>query len=156
MLVADEPTTALDVTVQAEILDLLRSLQEATGMAVMIVSHDCGVIADVCDRVAVMYAGQVVELAEVGSLFARPMHPYSAALLAANPHRASQIPLPAIPGRVPVPALWPVSCRFADRCPHREDACTAVAVTLHTVAPARFSRCLRPERAEVVREPARV
>lgn len=156
LLIADEPTTALDVTVQAEILDLLRSLQEATGMAIMIVSHDCGVIADVCDRVAVMYAGQVVELAEVGELFDKPMHPYTAALLAANPHRATQIPLPAIPGRVPVPALWPVSCRFADRCPHREDACTTAAVALHPVALGRVSRCLRPERAEAVREPARV
>lgn len=152
LLIADEPTTALDVTVQAEILDLLRSLQETSGMAVMIVSHDCGVIADACDRVAVMYAGQVVELADVDELFARPMHPYSAALLAANPHRAVEIPLPAIPGRVPVPALWPVSCRFADRCPYREEACTAGAIMLRPVAPERMARCLRPELASAIRE----
>jgi len=156
LLIADEPTTALDVTVQAEILDLLRSLRESTGMAVMIVSHDCGVIADVCDRVAVMYAGQVVELADVEQLFARPMHPYSAALLAANPHGTTTLPLPSIPGRVPIPSQWPVSCRFADRCPHRTDACTSAAISLQPVGDDRVSRCVHPEQASKILETADV
>ncbi|MCZ0985522.1 dipeptide/oligopeptide/nickel ABC transporter permease/ATP-binding protein [Streptomyces diastatochromogenes] len=106
LLIADEPTTALDVTVQAEILTLLRNLQADTGMAVLIVTHDWGVVADLCHRAVVMYAGQVVEAADVEEMFARPLHPYTAGLLAANPHRAREgEPLPTIPGRSPPPRL---------------------------------------------------
>jgi peptide/nickel transport system permease protein len=127
LLIADEPTTALDVTVQAEILSLLRSLVGARGLSVILVSHDLGVIADLCDEVAVMYAGQVVESGTVASVLARPTHPYTAALLGANPHVAEGLPvperLPSIPGTVPAPADWPAGCRFAGRCSLATDAC---------------------------------
>ena len=127
LLVADEPTTALDVTVQAEILSLLRSLVQARGLSVIIVSHDLGVIADLCDEVAVMYAGQVVESGTVAEVLSQPAHPYTAALLGANPHVAEGLPvpqrLPAIPGTVPAPPDWPSGCRFAARCPLATGAC---------------------------------
>jgi peptide/nickel transport system permease protein len=127
LLIADEPTTALDVTVQAEILSLLRSLVQARGLSVILVSHDLGVIADLCDEVAVMYAGQVVESGTVADVLGRPTHPYTAALLGANPHVADGLPvperLPSIPGTVPAPADWPAGCRFAGRCSLATDAC---------------------------------
>jgi len=127
LLIADEPTTALDVTVQAEILSLLRSLVETRGLSVLIVSHDLGVVADLCDDVAVMYAGQVVESGTVAEVLGQPVHPYTAALLAANPHVAEGLPvpgrLPSIPGTVPAPADWPSGCRFAGRCPLATEAC---------------------------------
>lgn len=142
LLIADEPTTALDVTVQSEILGLLRSLRERTGMAVLIVTHDWGVVADLCHRATVMYAGQVVEQAEVAEMFARPLHPYTAGLLAANPHRAAGERLPTIPGSVPAPADWPHGCRFAARCPRATDACAAAPVELSEPAPDRRTRCV--------------
>jgi peptide/nickel transport system permease protein len=127
LLIADEPTTALDVTVQAEILSLLRSLVQARGLSVILVSHDLGVIADLCDEVAVMYAGQVVESGTVTGVLGGPTHPYTAALLGANPHVADGLPvperLPSIPGTVPAPADWPAGCRFAGRCSLATDAC---------------------------------
>jgi peptide/nickel transport system permease protein len=127
LLIADEPTTALDVTVQAEILDLLRSLVEETGVAVIIVSHDIGVIADICDEVAVMYAGHIVEQGTAVAVLEDPWHPYTTALLAANPHLAAdqQVPerLVTIPGQVPAPGSWPAGCRFAPRCPFAEQRC---------------------------------
>ena len=127
LLIADEPTTALDVTVQAEILSLLRSLVQARGLSVILVSHDLGVIADLCDEVAVMYAGQVVESGTVTGVLGRPTHPYTAALLGANPHVADGLPvperLPSIPGTVPAPADWSAGCRFAGRCSLATDAC---------------------------------
>jgi peptide/nickel transport system permease protein len=135
LLIADEPTTALDVTVQAEILSLLRSLVTTTGLSVLIVSHDLGVIADLCDDVAVMYAGQVVEAGTVSDVLGQPSHPYTAALLGANPHVAEGLPvpdrLPSIPGTVPTPADWPSGCRFAGRCALATEACAQpVPVTL--------------------------
>jgi peptide/nickel transport system permease protein len=127
LLIADEPTTALDVTVQAEILSLLRSLVQARGLSVIIVSHDLGVVADLCDEVAVMYAGQVVESGTVADVLGRPTHPYTAALLGANPHVAEGLPvperLPSIPGTVPAPADWPAGCRFAGRCALATEEC---------------------------------
>ncbi|OXY95070.1 hypothetical protein BEK98_18250 [Streptomyces diastatochromogenes] len=145
LLIADEPTTALDVTVQAEILTLLRNLQADTGMAVLIVTHDWGVVADLCHRAVVMYAGQVVEAADVEEMFARPLHPYTAGLLAANPHRAREgEPLPTIPGTVPAPRDWPSGCRFAARCELADDRC-AEPVTLTEPAPDRLSRCVRSQ-----------
>ncbi|SOE07513.1 dipeptide/oligopeptide/nickel ABC transporter permease/ATP-binding protein [Streptomyces sp. Ag109_G2-15] len=145
LLIADEPTTALDVTVQAEILTLLRSLQADTGMAVLIVTHDWGVVADLCHRAVVMYAGQVVEAADVAEMFAQPLHPYTAGLLAANPHRAREgEPLPTIPGTVPAPRDWPSGCRFAARCELADDRCTE-PVTLTVPAPDRLSRCVRSQ-----------
>jgi peptide/nickel transport system ATP-binding protein len=132
LLIADEPTTALDVTIQAQILELMRSLQHEFGMAILFVTHDLGVVADICDRVAVMYAGQVVEQESVSDLFARPRHPYTAALLASMPQLAQRgSTLRVIPGQVPRPEDFPVGCRFAPRCEHRADVCIAGPVALH-------------------------
>src|SRR6202011_3806520 len=126
LLIADEPTTALDVTIQAQILELMRSLQHEFGMAILFVTHDLGVVADICDRVAVMYAGQVVEQESVADLFARPRHPYTAALLASMPQLAQRgSTLRVIPGQVPRPEDFPIGCRFAARCRYRADACIA-------------------------------
>ncbi|HTR94499.1 MAG TPA: dipeptide/oligopeptide/nickel ABC transporter permease/ATP-binding protein [Trebonia sp.] len=129
LLVADEPTTALDVTVQAEILSLLRSLVAARGLSVIIVSHDLGVIADLADEVAVMYAGQIVESGTVASVLSQPSHPYTTALLGANPHVAEGLPVPerlaSIPGTVPAAADWTTGCRFASRCALATEACAA-------------------------------
>ncbi len=145
LLIADEPTTALDVTIQAEILDLLRSLQRRLGMSMIFVTHDLGVVADVCDRVVVLYAGQVVEQAPVEELFRSPRHPYTRALLKAMPQVAGAGErLTAIPGVVPLPSALPAGCRFGPRCPHQEAVCDVpVALTgrplLHEV------RCVRAE-----------
>ncbi len=118
VLIADEPTTALDVTVQAQILELLGALRESRGMGLLLVTHDLGLVAGHADRVAVMYAGRIVEEASVAGLFARPAHPYTRALLAAVP-RVDGPPTPPapIPGSVPDPSAWPAGCRFHPRCP---------------------------------------
>ncbi|GAA3107375.1 dipeptide/oligopeptide/nickel ABC transporter permease/ATP-binding protein [Streptosporangium carneum] len=146
LLIADEPTTALDVSVQKEILTLLHTLQRRTGIAVLIVTHDWGVVATLCHRSLVMYAGQVVEQADVEPMFVRPLHPYTAGLLAANPHQAvSGHPLVTIPGAVPPPRDWPVGCRFAARCPHAADDCRAAPVALVQPEQARLTRCLHFE-----------
>lgn len=127
LLVADEPTTALDVTVQAEILSLLRSLVKETGMSVVMVTHDLGVVADLCDQVAVMYAGEVVENGRTDSILDNPRHPYTLALLAADPHANHVADMPerlaTISGQVPQPKDWPSTCRFAARCQFAGSAC---------------------------------
>lgn len=125
LLIADEPTTALDVTVQAQILDLIDRLRREEGMAVLLVTHDMGVAADLADRVIVMYAGQVVEDAAPRDIFARPAHPYTAGLLASIPPMIGERParLPAIPGSVPDPSALPSGCSFHPRCPRAIDAC---------------------------------
>jgi peptide/nickel transport system permease protein len=146
LLIADEPTTALDVTVQAEILALLRELRERRGMAVLLVGHDWGVVADSCDRVVVMYAGEVVERADVFGIFERPIHPYTQALLATDPHHAGEgMRLPTIPGAVPSPGQWPRGCRFYPRCTYGTDECAADPVALVEPLPARETRCLHAE-----------
>jgi len=153
VLIADEPTTALDVTIQGEILDLLRLLQKETGMAVVLITHDLGVVADLCDRVAVMYAGEIVELGEVGGIFERPAHPYTRALLASNPIASRRgAPLPVIAGTVPSPADWPVGCHFAARCPYRIAACNERPVPLETMVEAALHqvRCIRAGDLEAV------
>ena len=128
VLVADEPTTALDVTVQAEILSLLRALVRDTGLSVVLVSHDLGVVADICDDVAVMYAGQVVESGAAAAVLDEAAHPYTMALLGANPHVAAGEPVPlrlaSIAGTVPAPGSWPTGCRFASRCRFAQEKCT--------------------------------
>jgi peptide/nickel transport system permease protein len=128
LLVADEPTTALDVTIQAEILSLLRALVQDTGLSVIVVSHDLGVVADLCDDVAVMYAGQIVESGSAADVLERPRHPYTAALLGANPHVPEDTPVPgrlvSIPGAVPAPGHWPGGCRFASRCAFATEECS--------------------------------
>jgi len=128
VLIADEPTTALDVTIQAGILDVLRNLRERLGTSIVLITHDLGVVADLADRVAVMYAGRIVETAGVDDLFARPQHPYTAGLLAASPaagRHAGTHRLSEIPGLVPALATQPDACTFADRCPRAIDPCTA-------------------------------
>jgi peptide/nickel transport system permease protein len=146
VLVADEPTTALDPTIQAEILDLLRSLQETLGLALVLVTHDLGVVADIGDVAAVMYAGQVVELARVEELLVAPRHPYSQGLLDAMPEDAMRgEPLPTVPGMVPLPKDWPASCRFAARCPLAVDSCRQGPVPLLVVGDDRSSRCIRTD-----------
>ena len=125
LLVADEPTTALDVTIQAGVLDLLRTLRTEIGMAVLLITHDLGVVADIADRVVVMYAGRTVEQASATALFAAPSHPYTRGLLDAVPNPARHLDggLREIPGRVPVLAESPGSCTFADRCPYADEVC---------------------------------
>jgi peptide/nickel transport system permease protein len=146
LLIADEPTTALDVTVQAEILGLLRDLQRRLGMAVLLITHDWGVLADMCERTVVMYAGEVVEYASVDELYVHPRHPYTTALLAANPHLARPgEPLPSIPGTVPSPGHWPVGCHFRARCPLAEPRCGDNEIPLVRLADAHLSRCVRAE-----------
>ena len=145
LLIADEPTTALDVTVQAQILELIRQLRDELGMAVMFVTHDLGVVQDLCDRVAVMYAGQVVELTSVAELFASPQHPYTAGLLQSRPAVGAALDkLPSIPGVVPSPAAMPAGCRFQDRCPYTLDHCRTEPVPLTELDRGRHAvRCVR-------------
>ncbi len=143
LLIADEPTTALDVTMQAEILDLMRSLQSELEMAIIFVTHDLGVVADICDRVAVMYAGQVVEQATVDEVFGAPKHPYTQALLRAMPQGAQPGErLPSIPGVVPLPGTHSAGCRFAARCEHRQPECDASPIQLTDLPDEATVRCV--------------
>lgn len=146
LLVADEPTTALDVTVQAGILDVLRILSAETGTAVLLITHDLGVVADIADRVVVMYAGRVIEEAWVDDLFARPRHPYTRGLLDAvpNPARRADGGLQEIPGRVPVLASSPDACTFADRCPRADGTCRAHRPELAADPDGHPVRCWHP------------
>lgn len=123
LLIADEPTTALDVTIQAQILDLLRDLRDQTGAGLLFITHDLGVVAELCDRVAVMYAGSIVEEASVRELFRCPRHPYTRGLLQSLPRVGARARLKPISGRPPDLVEWPEGCAFADRCPHRFSAC---------------------------------
>ena len=151
LLIADEPTTALDVTIQAQILDLLRGLRRETGTAIILITHDLGVVAEMADDVAVMYAGQIVERAPVASLFARPEHPYTVGLLGSIPRLDEKRErLPSIEGRVPDMTRPPAGCRFAARCPFVEAACRATMPELVEVAPGHLSRCRRAPLAQVL------
>ena len=144
LLVADEPTTALDATIQAQILDLLRRLQAETGMALVLISHDLGVVADMCSRVGVMYGGRIIEEAETGALFDRPAHPYTKGLLAALPDMVGpRRRLSAIAGGVPEPWNFPPGCAFAPRCPIAIAACDAAAPAARDLAPGHRAACLR-------------
>jgi oligopeptide/dipeptide ABC transporter ATP-binding protein len=133
LLVADEPTTALDVTTQAQVLEQIRELQNEFRMAVILVTHDLGVVAETCQRALVMYCGSVVEAGSTEQLFAQPRHPYTAGLLASIPRiRAERITeLPVIPGRVPDPGTLPAGCRFAARCSHVQPLCHRERPLLH-------------------------
>ncbi len=144
LLIADEPTTALDVTVQAQVLDLLRHLQDELGMAVLFVTHNLGVVADLCDRVTVMYAGRIAETATVDALFAEPRHPYTEGLLQSMPQLGERGQrLPSIPGTPPMPWMMPAGCRFHPRCPYAETACEAEHVPLVDVDTSHQTRCRR-------------
>ena len=144
LLIADEPTTALDVTVQAQILDLLRRLQRETGMALILITHDLGVVAEMADEVAVMYAGRVVERAPVARLFAEPQHPYTIGLLGAVPRLdAPAESLAVIDGMVPSPLARPAGCRFHPRCPFAVDSCRAESPPLAALEPGHEAACWR-------------
>jgi oligopeptide transport system ATP-binding protein len=148
VLIADEPTTALDVTIQAQILELIRSLQQETGMSVIFITHNLGVVAEVADRVLVMYAGQVVEHAPVATLLSRPLMPYSAGLISSVPRlddvRRRGGRLAAIPGNVPDPRTRPHGCTFHPRCVHaRPDPCEAARPRLEEAQAEHTVRCAR-------------
>jgi oligopeptide/dipeptide ABC transporter ATP-binding protein len=144
ILIADEPTTALDVTIQAQILELLEQLQREMGMAVLLITHDLGVVAETDDRLAVMYAGQVVEYGEVPEAFRRPRHPYTAGLLASLPKLgAATDRLRVIPGHVPDPARFPSGCRFHPRCPIAQSRCRERVPALEPAADGHRARCWR-------------
>ena len=145
LLIADEPTTALDVTVQAQILELLAGLRRRLGLAMLFVSHDLAVVRRVSHRVAVLYAGRIVERAEVGEIFKRPAHPYTRGLLASIPTLKTDRdqPLRAIEGTVPSPGALPAGCSFAPRCPLCIPECQAVMPELVEVEPGHWARCIR-------------
>lgn len=144
VLIADEPTTALDVTIQAQILELMRTLQQETGTAIVLITHDLGVVAEVADEVLVMYAGRVVERAPVHALFDMPQHPYTIGLLGAIPRLdLEQTRLVSIEGQVPSPAQPLSGCSFAPRCPFAQPACSNQVPALREVGKAHFSACLR-------------
>jgi oligopeptide/dipeptide ABC transporter ATP-binding protein len=142
LLIADEPTTALDVTIQAQILELLRSLQREFGMSILLITHDLGVVAEMCERVAVMYAGRIVEQAPVETLFANPQHPYTIGLMNAIPRSDLEGSAPQpIEGSPPDMASPPSGCRFHPRCPHRQEICFTVDPALRELAADHRSGC---------------
>jgi oligopeptide/dipeptide ABC transporter ATP-binding protein len=146
LVIADEPTTALDVTIQAQILELLARLRRELGMALVLITHDLGVVAETCDRVLVMYAGHVVEQAPATALFAQPRHPYTAGLLASRRPKGDGRHLQEIPGLVPRLDQLPPGCRFADRCPRVQERCRKEAPPLDVIEPGRLVRCFYPLR----------
>lgn len=140
LLIADEPTTALDVTIQAQILDLIKGLREQNEMSIVLITHDLGVIAEMCDRVLVMYAGQVIELADVRTLLRTPKHPYTQGLIRSIPQKSKGAKrLLTIPGSVPMPGEWPQGCRFAPRCDQALPKCKEESPPLRQVD--EFSQC---------------
>jgi len=145
LLIADEPTTALDVTIQAQILDLMLSLQRELGMAIVLITHDLGVIAQVCDDVVVMYAGQVAEQGTVEAIFRRPMHPYTRGLLASVPRLTTlrKSRLPTIEGAVPGLNEMPAGCRYQNRCPYAEPRCGAARPPLEAIDDTHAVSCIR-------------
>lgn len=150
LLIADEPTTALDVTIQAQILELLRELQASMGMAILLITHDFGVVAEIADDVAVMYAGKVVERGPAAAVLAQPRHPYAEALLRSVPvlGMSKDVPLRVIPGHVPSPLAWPAGCRFEPRCEHAFERCLDQPPHFVSLEPERSAACW-------LRDPAR-
>ncbi|AIY42146.1 Oligopeptide transport system permease protein OppB [Collimonas arenae] len=146
VLICDEPTTALDVTIQAQILDLMRQLKQEQGTSILMITHDLGVVAEMCERVVVMYAGQVVEQSSVHELFDAPAHPYTRALMRARPALDAKPgqPLNAIPGSVPLPGTAGAGCRFAARCTKADDLCRSKMPELAAVTPGHLVRCWHP------------
>ena len=153
LLIADEPTTALDVTIQAQILELIAEIQQRLHLAVLLVTHDLGVVAGVCDRVAVMHAGQLVECADVVTLFKRPLHPYTQALVRSIPRVDRDAAMEPIPGVVPSLLAPPPGCRYADRCPSVMDVCRALTPSPSTPTADHVVACHAVERARAVAAP---
>jgi len=144
LLIADEPTTALDVTIQAQILDLIGELQQQLGMAVLLITHDLGVVAEHADAVAVMYAGKIVEQAPPGKIFSRPLHPYTIGLLNSMPGRLPpKSNLEAIPGMVPSPLDWPTGCRFRNRCSRADHSCAQAEPLLGEIEAGHSVACFK-------------
>jgi len=142
LLIADEPTTALDVTIQAQILELMAELQKETGMSVLMITHDLAVVAEVCDRVVVMYGSRIVEVAEVIELFDNPMHPYTQGLFSSIPNvEEDKERLTPIPGFVPSPMNFPKGCKFNNRCPHVKDICKETEPRLTEIKPGHQVSC---------------
>ncbi len=149
LLVADEPTTALDVTIQAQVLELIADLSEKRGTAVLLITHDLGVVAETCDRVLTVYAGQIVEQCSTDDALDQPKHPYTSGLLGAIPRPGvAAEDLRSIPGRVPAPVDFPVGCRFGARCPFHQPACDEPQV-LREAGPGRWVRCRRHAELEL-------
>jgi peptide/nickel transport system ATP-binding protein len=143
LLIADEPTTALDVTIQAQILEVMKALQEEFGMAILMITHNLGVICEMADRVAVMYMGKIVESADIRTIFRRPLHPYTVGLMRSIPHLGRQRDrLTPIPGTVPDPYSIPPGCAFSPRCPASQGAACEVEVPLIEVEPNHMVRCV--------------
>jgi len=147
LMIADEPTTALDVTIQAEILDLLKEMKSRFGLSLLLITHDLGVIAEMADRIAVMYAGRIVEESAVSSFFESPRHPYSRGLLASRPRGDASRRLHAIDGMVPSPGHLPPGCAFEPRCTERVEACRTAVPSLHQISHDRSARCILLEGA---------
>jgi oligopeptide/dipeptide ABC transporter ATP-binding protein len=156
LLIADEPTTALDVTIQAQILDLMRKLQREIGMSILFITHDLGVVAEVADRVVVMYAGRAVEEGDVNDIFAKPQMPYTLGLMNSIPRvdRAAehQDRLEAIPGNVPNPLYLPEGCAFHPRCRFMVDACKAENPRLEDTGGGHMVRCIRYKELDLTKE----
>jgi peptide/nickel transport system ATP-binding protein len=149
VLIADEPTTALDVTIQAQILELMKSLREKLNMAVVLITHDLGVVAETCDHVVVMYAGKVVEQGTAEDIFYRPSHPYTRGLLRSIPHHGGERRtgrLETIPGLVPNLLNLPKGCRFQDRCTRKQQRCTELEPSLESAGPGHSSACFFPHK----------
>lgn len=143
LLIADEPTTALDVTIQAQILELLKDLKQRLGMSLLLITHNFGIVGEIADRVAVMYAGQIVEMAPARDLLKRPLHPYTRALMNSVPTLGADVErLTSIPGSVPRPGSFPKGCRFYPRCPSAKPECAETMPELVEVEPNRWLRCL--------------
>ncbi|PYQ95790.1 MAG: peptide ABC transporter ATP-binding protein [Acidobacteria bacterium] len=153
LVIADEPTTALDVTIQAEILDLLREMKSALHLSLLLITHDLGVIAETADRVAVMYAGRIVETGPVRAIFREPAHPYTRGLLASMPGGRPGRRLLAIDGSVPLLGALPPGCAFNPRCPDRFEPCTAAPPPDYVVGPERAAKCYLHDRQSAVRNP---
>lgn len=147
LLIADEPTTALDVTVEAQILELMKRLQRESGMSILIITHNLGVVADICDEVNVMYAGQIVEHATKTEIFERPLHPYTTGLMDAIPRVNGDMEhdLHTIPGTVPSLGNFPAGCRFCTRCPFADERCRTQAPELTDAGNAHLVRCFKPQ-----------
>lgn len=147
LLIADEPTTALDVTIQAQILELMKKIQQEENMSILLITHDLGVVAEMCTRVIVMYAGEIVEEAPVEILFQNPSHPYTQGLIASVPKLGSGVKvLPSIPGSVPDISMLPDGCRFAPRCQYAEERCKNETPELFEIGEKQRCRCWRVEK----------